>query len=611
MRRRRRQLGLESLERRELFSINLVGTELQVIGTSGDDRAEVWQSPDRIVAELNGERQSWRASEVESILFRGFEGDDTFTHSTNLPSTAYGHEGFDRLFGGTGIDSLYGGQGDDRLDGGAGNDLIRGGDGNDSLEGGEDNDHIYGGNGDDELYGQEGHDSLYGGAGDDLLHGQLGIDWLYAGPGNDYAWGGDDVDYLYGDNGDDWLYGERDQDYLTGGNGHDVLYGNRGDDAIYGDSGNDHLYGGDGADRCNGGDGSDTIHGENGPDELSGGRGHDELHGNSGSDTIYGDAGHDYLYAGDGADRCYGGDGNDTFVSLDAKGTDDLFGQNDYDSFWTDQADTVGDADSDENATSVHRIRSFGNGADRTLDGDEIADPTDGLFYDDFGDQPLFASTGPSEDDIDQNALGDCWLLATMGAVARTSQNTVYQTIVDLGDGTYAVRLGGNEYFRVDADLPTTDGWSKTLIYAGLGVEDSLWVALVEKAYTHYRTGANTYASIEGGLGNEALAGLNASNVGYDYTANYTSGQAVLDEVASLLDVGKAVTFDVLAVAPGAPVVGNHTYTAVGVNRDATGNVISVTLRNPWGPSGADACVTLTGAELRASDFLFCWGDVV
>ena len=546
--RQTRRFALEPLERRELLSINLVGTELQVVGTSGADTAEVWTSSGLTYAKLNGTSKSWNAGSVASVRFTGKAGNDSFTNSTSLPTIAYGDSGNDRITTGAGNDTLYGGDGDDTLDGQAGTDTLRGGKGNDRLEGGD---------GKDTLNGEAGNDTLYGENGDDTLRGDAGIDWIYGGSGNDIAYGGDDLDYLYGEAGKDTLRGENGQDYLTGGDGDDYLYGNSGDDGIFGDAGDDHLYG------------------------------------------------------GTGADQIYGGDGQDTLVGLDGAATDIIYGQDDFDSFWTDQSDTISDASDSENSTNVHRIRSFANGADRTLDGDHIADPTDGHNYKNFAYRPLFASDGPTENDIDQGALGDCWLLASMGAAALTSQNAVYQTVVDLGDGTYAVRLGGDHYYRVDADLPTQSATSWALSYAGLGIEDSLWAAIVEKAYTHYRTGANTYASIENGSGPEGLAGINATGTDSTYFSEYANGQAILNDVATRLDNGRALTCAFLDVGGGAPVIASHEYTVVGVNRDAVGNVTSVRLRNPHGPSGDDAAVTVTGAQLAACVGWIALGSVV
>ena len=88
--------------------------------------------------------------------------------------------------------------------------------------------------------------------------------------------------------------------------------------------------------------------------------------------------------------------------------------------------------------------------------------------------------------------------MAALGSAAKSNANSVRQTVVDLGDGTYAVALG-NSFYRVDADLPTRSAQSKDLTYAKFGLSGSMWVPIVEKAYAHFRTGANTYESLNGG----------------------------------------------------------------------------------------------------------------
>jgi hypothetical protein len=199
-----------------------------------------------------------------------------------------------------------------------------------------------------------------------------------------------------------------------------------------------------------------------------------------------------------------------------------------------------------------------------------------------------------------------------MGAVAGADPNTIRQTVASLGDDTYVVRLGGDDFYRVDADLPTRSRASWTPIYAGLGVDDSLWVAIVEKAYTHHRTGADTYESIESGGGSEGLTGMNATDVGRSSFSSYSGGTAVMSAIANKFERGQAVTVGISTPASGSALHARHAYTVVGVTRNAIGKVVSVDLRNPWGwdPSGA---VTLT---VTADDFSglavgsVAWGDV-
>jgi hypothetical protein len=51
---------------------------------------------------------------------------------------------------------------------------------------------------------------------------------------------------------------------------------------------------------------------------------------------------------------------------------------------------------------------------------------------------------------------------------------------------------------------------------------------------------------------------------------------------------GYSVTLGVVPATPGLP-EGDHMYTVVAVNYDASGNPVSLTLRNPWGIDGSGA----------------------
>ncbi|MBB2943428.1 Ca2+-binding RTX toxin-like protein [Actinoplanes lutulentus] len=91
-----------------------------------------------------------------------YDRNDTIVNSTDLPITADG---------GTGNDKLTGGPRRDRLAGHSGRDVLKGRGGNDALDGGTGNDKIYGNGGNDTLLGHRGVDKMYGGAGDDYLDG--------------------------------------------------------------------------------------------------------------------------------------------------------------------------------------------------------------------------------------------------------------------------------------------------------------------------------------------------------------------------------------------------------------------------------------------------------
>ncbi|MFO0878257.1 MAG: C2 family cysteine protease [Gemmataceae bacterium] len=389
-----------------------------------------------------------------------------------------------------------------------------------------------------------------------------------------------------------------------------VAYGGMGRDTLIGGAGSDYLYGEGGNDIIRGRGSDDWIQGDAGDDNLSGGDGRDWIYGAAGRDTLFGNGAKDYLFGGAGADKVYGGLGNDLLVSIDGFSNDQLFGELGRDTFWFDRnganRDQVLDGTASEN-TNKHAVASFANGADRTLDGDDIADPTDGTHYKNFYSHYLFDYYGATVNDVDQNQLGDCWLQAAMGAMVKASPNSIEQVVGDMGDGTYAVKLGG-KYYRVDSDLPTKSENSQDLVYGGLGSGGTLWAAMIEKAYAFYRDGSNTYASLNGGLIKDALAAMGAKDTGLKLFSTYANATAMLQDIQAKLNAGLAVGAGGINQVPsGTPLVTNHAYTVISVNFES-GVPVSITLRNPWAKDGGgstdgndDGYVTVTGAQLFAT----------
>jgi hypothetical protein len=352
------------------------------------------------------------------------------------------------------------------------------------------------------------------------------------------------------------------------------------------------------------------------------------LFGGLGDDTLTGGAGDDNLYGQGGTDNLIGGAGNDVLVNIGDSRGDIATGGEGLDSFWTGtgKSEQITDASADEIAGgAVHRVASFRGfstmrrGAPRAnrisldLNGGDLADPAvdDGAVYANFASDPLFASTGPSGDDVDQGYVGDCWFLASLAATARTNPNAIRQAVVELGDGTYAVQFanadGSMAFVRVDADLPTAS-WGG-MQYAGLGEQNSLWVAIMEKAYATFRDGGPaSYADLDGGWMDEAFGDL-----GFESNAVWDAGNGddLLGQIAQELAAGKAVTMAINTPKNGAPVIGSHAYTVVSVDTDSQGHR-TVVLRNPWGIDGAgndgvnDGYVRLTALQA----FTSFWGVI-
>ncbi|WP_315852267.1 C2 family cysteine protease [Lignipirellula cremea] len=448
-------------------------------------------------------------------------------------------------------------------------------------------DYFVGGDGNDSLYGNDGNDKLYGGAGNDLLSG---------GAGNDLVSGNDGNDEVYGGLGNDILYG---------GLGNDMLSGNEGNDKLYGDAGNDTMYGGDGDDYLWGQDGDDLLLGGNGNDQLMGGYGNDQLNG------------------GAGADKMWGEYGNDVLIAIDNGTTDYVEGGSGADTLWVDKGSSRDSVYGLTSSDQLQEVKSFANGADKTLNGDRITDPkvaAAGEKYRTFSDNPLFSTSGPQTTDVRQGSLGDCYLLAGLGAIAKDSPQAIRSSVVDFNDGTYGVRLG-DKFYRVDNDLVVKTSTSTTPAYAKLGAQNSMWVAVVEKAYAHYRTGANSFASIEGGWSVELNRAFGSTTAGAKSIQSYTSATALANDIANRVKAGQAVTIGFTGekkVGKGpAPIITGHQYTVMSV-KVVNGAVASITLRNPWGTDGGgskdsnpnDGLITVTPAQLLAYVGNVNWGKV-
>lgn len=216
------QPAIEPLEERRLLSASLVGSQLRISGTSGNDNIVVKLkrgSDPLIQVNDNGNLKSFVRSSVNSILIYTSGGNDlVYIDERNGDLTQNA-----TLSGGAGDDRLIAGSGSDSVDGDSGNDKIYGNDGSDSLDGDSGNDWLFGGFGNDSLDGDANDDYLDGGAGDDDADGDLGNDRVYGNQGNDTVDGDEGIDYVHGGSGNDSVDGDLGIDTVWGGSGADVF----------------------------------------------------------------------------------------------------------------------------------------------------------------------------------------------------------------------------------------------------------------------------------------------------------------------------------------------------------------------------------------------------
>ena len=307
-------------------------------------------------------------------------------------------------------------------------------------------------------------------------------------------------------------------------------------------------------------------------------------------------AGSDTLYAaGTGADVLDGGAGDDLIISVGGA-ADRLAGSTGADSFWMDGADAAADVSAPERAGAMlHRILEFQQPVTHTLTspryvsleiaGQNLPDPAIGspaVGYVSFAGHPLF-SGDIGYSDIEQGAVGDCYLLASLAGYAQARGQVIRQMIAPLGDGTFAVRFfrdGRESYIRVDADLPVMYG--TTLAFAGLGAEGQMWAPLVEKAYAVFRYGENSYASLSGGWMADVyrhVADDNAAN----WSISIRTDAEIFSSLQTSLAAGRVVTAGTSFFSVG-PIIAGHAYTVM--SAEDIGGQMFVTVYNPWGIDG-------------------------
>lgn len=555
--------------------------------------------------------KTYPAASVSKVTFLGNDGDDRFTNNTAIPSSAFGGAGTDTLVGGSAADRLDGGIGDDTLEGRAGNDALLGGAGNDTyafsgISLGADT-ITEAANVDEDTIDLSSFGTVLIQPRSIVLGAATAESSPFVGPQAIHtraAGGGVTTGISAGVELDTRL------SLLP-----TSLLSNRLTRTFIPIGGATLDLGSTNAQVVNKASLTLALSSGAGIEDIIGSPSADLFKGNSRVNNISGGNGNDRLYAGQGRAFLSGGAGNDTMVSIGGATNDSLTGGLGSDTFWMDSTDVVTDASATENTLHhVHKVSSYvvnkvngvSQGAPPSLQrlGQNFADPKiqtgDSLVYKSFSMNPLFASDGPSPNDITQGIIGDCFFMATLSALAKTYPDALTQMAVDLGDGTYAVNFhnaaGQSEYLRVDGDLPSFGGSPG---YAGLGHGNSLWAAILEKAFAFYRNGDGKYDAISGGnspgLKPEQVLNLNTTGFqNWEKTSAtpgiFANADEFMAKAYEQVKLGKAMTI-------GGPVNweketafgprrGQHVYMISDVQLDANGKPATLVLRNPWGYTG-------------------------
>jgi hypothetical protein len=223
----------------------------------------------------------------------------------------------------------------------------------------------------------------------------------------------------------------------------------------------------------------------------------------------------------------------------------------------------------------------------------------------------LFGTGGPSYAAAYQGEVADCWLLASLSAVAARQPAQIESMFTFLGNsmengaevGVYRVRffnkdnLTQAEYVNVDTEFPG-GGTAFDNVSDANGV---LWVALAEKAYAEasslgWVTVSNpsvgdSYATLQGApIGSTVAPGGEPVWALQAVTGQAASSNGVNPanaSIASIWQAGYPIVLDSIAnhaspLIVGSPTEGTHSYAVVGYNPSST---YAFELFNPWGIS--------------------------
>ena len=219
------------------------------------------------------------------------------------------------------------------------------------------------------------------------------------------------------------------------------------------------------------------------------------------------------------------------------------------------------------------------------------------IVYQSF-DGPLFTS-GTEATDIDQGGLADCYFLAALAALAHEDGGDSYiRDVIGLvGDGVYGVTMtawdGSESTIYIDSQLPVTS--TGAIAYAKTGDGGELWVALLEKAWAHFRYEADSYQSTEYGWSDSVFLAMGVDHVVSWYVNTFTE-EALFVALMEQEALGNAVTLSTKTTTTSL-VVANHVY--VVLDADYVAGEPIITVYNPW----ATPPVQLTPEQVK-TDFL-------
>jgi hypothetical protein len=232
-----------------------------------------------------------------------------------------------------------------------------------------------------------------------------------------------------------------------------------------------------------------------------------------------------------------------------------------------------------------------------------------------YTDKNLYGTGGPRASDIQQDSFGDCYFVATLGAVAQENPAAIRNAIsydaktqsfnVSLYDSAGKARTinvtqaeiadnvsqGGGS--TMDNTGTTARGWPAVMETAFAKMNDSNPKNGLTEGYTAIRNGgwpADAMRTVTGNAGSEVKFSqgmFESRSTALDRMGNAVASALKNDKPVTAWSVPERDSRSLWGQLTGAAnpqdgLADNHVYTVQSIAKDANG-VWQVTLRNPWG----------------------------
>ncbi|MBN1962190.1 MAG: hypothetical protein JW841_14730 [Deltaproteobacteria bacterium] len=244
-----------------------------------------------------------------------------------------------------------------------------------------------------------------------------------------------------------------------------------------------------------------------------------------------------------------------------------------------------------------------------------------------FDPTTLYGPSGiPAATDVDQDAIGDCYLMATLGALANQQPDAIKDMIkYDPYTGDFIVTMHERKWHWLppgykteeveihvtQADLEDNINRRGGSTADNTGNDALIWPAVIETAYAKQHDGNwsdgldEGYNDINGGWPREALFALTGSKGTDIHSMWFLPEEADAERMYNIIDTAlnedRPVTLTTNPDEANDGLAEFHVYTVERIYKDEAGN-IQVVLRNPWnhnlnigeGLDSADPVITVS-----------------